>query len=65
VHSFLSLQFRVILVSVFFTVGILTQAAHLPSQGVSHRGHGGSHEGHGYAELSKVSTENASGLINF
>jgi hypothetical protein len=52
---------------VFFTAGILTQAAHLPSQArvqvVSHRGHGGSHKGHGHAELGKVSTENTSGLI--
>jgi hypothetical protein len=67
VHSFLFIQLRVILVSVFFTAWILTQAAHLPSQargqGVSHRGHGGSHKGHGHAELGKVSTENTSGLI--
>jgi hypothetical protein len=52
---------------VFFTVGILTQAAHLPSQArgqdVSHRGHGGNHKGHGHAELGKVSTENTIGLI--
>jgi hypothetical protein len=67
VHSFLFIQLRVILVSVFFTAGILTQAAHLPSQargqGASHRGHGGSHKGHGHAELGKVSTKNTSGLI--
>jgi hypothetical protein len=53
---------KVIFVSVLFTVGILTQATHLPSQtkgqDLSHRGHGVQHKGHGHAQLGKVSEGN-------